>query len=74
MAASFFGSIEGRVSNEIAGNLTPERMASLKAGEAVVWSSKATDESFSKGAIKIRCRPRVTQHGGATRVAVKDER
>ena len=58
--------------NAALGNLTPERMAQLKAGEAYVWSSKATDESFSKGAVKLRCRPRVTQHGGATRVAVKD--
>ena len=56
--------------NAALGNLTPERMAQLKAGEAYVWSSKATDESFSKGAVKLRCRPRVTQHGGATRVAV----
>ena len=58
--------------NAALGNLTPERMALLKAGEAYIWSSKATDESFSKGAVKLRCRPRVTQHGGATRVAVKD--
>lgn len=58
--------------NAALGNLTPERMALLKAGEAYVWSSKATDESFSKGAVKLRCRPRITQHGGATRVAVKD--
>lgn len=58
--------------NAALGNLTPERMALLKAGEAYVWSSKATDEAFSKGAVKLRCRPRVTQHGGATRVAVKD--
>lgn len=58
--------------NAALGNLTPERMALLRAGEAYVWSSKATDESFSKGAVKLRCRPRVTQHGGATRVAVKD--
>jgi len=57
--------------NAALGNLTPERMALLKAGEAYVWSSKATDESFTKGAIKLRCRPRVTQHGGATQVAVK---
>ena len=56
--------------NAALGNLTPERMALLKAGEAYVWSSKATDESFSKGAVKLRCRPRVTEHGGATRVAV----
>jgi hypothetical protein len=59
--------------NAALANLTPERMALLKAGEAFVWSSKATDESFSKGAIKVRCRPRVTQHGGATRLAVVDE-
>jgi len=58
--------------NAALANLTPERMASLKAGEAFVWSSKATDESFSKGAVKVRCRPRVTEHGGATRVAVKE--
>lgn len=58
--------------NAALGNLTPERMALLKAGEAYVWSSKATDESFSKGAVKLKCRPRVTQHGGATRVAVRE--
>ncbi|MEJ6004775.1 hypothetical protein WG899_04385 [Paucibacter sp. AS339] len=58
--------------NAALSNLTPERMALLKAGEAYVWSSKATDDSFSKGAVKLRCRPRVTQHGGATRVAVKE--
>lgn len=59
--------------NAALGNLTPERMALLKAGEAYVWSSKATDESFSKGAVKLRCRPRAAQHGGATRVAVAEE-
>ncbi|MBV6795384.1 ATP-binding protein, partial [Xanthomonas euvesicatoria] len=58
--------------NAALGNLTPERMALLKAGEAYVWSSKATDESFSKGAVKLKCRPRVTQHGGATKVAVTE--
>ena len=57
--------------NAALANLTPERMATLKAGEAYIWSSKATDETFSKGAVKIRCRPRVTQHGGATKLAVK---
>lgn len=58
--------------NAALGNLTPERMALLKAGEAYVWSSKATDESFSKGAVKLHCRPRVTQHGGATKLAVRE--
>jgi DNA phosphorothioation-dependent restriction protein DptH len=58
--------------NAALANLTPERMAGLKAGEAFVWSSKATDDSFSQGAMKIRCRPRVTQHGGATKSAVSE--
>jgi len=58
--------------NAALGNLTSERMAQLKAGEAYIWSSKASDDSFTKGAVKLRCRPRVTQHGGATRVAVKE--
>lgn len=57
--------------NAALSSLTPEKMANLKAGEAYVWSSKASDEAFSKGAVKVRCRPRVTQHGGATKTAVK---
>jgi DNA phosphorothioation-dependent restriction protein DptH len=51
--------------------LTPEKMAHLRPGEAFVWSSKATDEAFCKGAIKVHCRPRVTQHGGETKTAVR---
>ena len=56
--------------NAALANLTPDRMAGLKAGEAFVWSSKATDDSFSQGAMKIKCRPRVTHHGGETKIAV----
>jgi DNA phosphorothioation-dependent restriction protein DptH len=56
--------------NAALAGLTPERMAHLKPGEAYVWSSKASDDVFSKGALKVRCRPRVTQHGGATKTAV----
>lgn len=52
-------------------DLTPEKMSQLRTGEAYVWSSKATDESFVRGAIKVKCRPRVTQHGGSTKTAVK---
>lgn len=51
--------------------LTPEKMANLKQGEAYVWSSKATDESFCRDAMKIQCRPRITLHGGATRTAIE---
>ncbi|GAB2937002.1 hypothetical protein GCM10027280_26400 [Micromonospora polyrhachis] len=50
--------------------LTADKMAHLRPGEAYIWSSRATDETFSKGAVKIRCRPRVTQHGGDTKTAV----
>jgi DNA helicase HerA-like ATPase len=56
--------------NAALGDLTPEKMAHLQPGEAYVWSSKATDSAFTKGALKIRCRPRVTQHGGSTKTAV----
>lgn len=56
--------------NAALASLSAERMANLGPGEAFVWSSKASDDAFTKGAIKIRCRPRVTQHGGATQTAV----
>jgi hypothetical protein len=50
--------------------LTPSKLAALGSGEAYVWSSKATDDAFTHDAVKVRCRPRVTQHGGATKTAV----
>lgn len=56
--------------NASLGTLTPERLAQLAPGEAYVWSGRATDAAFAHGAVKIRCRPRVTQHGGGTKTAV----
>lgn len=56
--------------NAALGSLTPEKMSNLRPGEAFIWSSKATDESFTRGAVKIRFRPRVTQHGGGTKTAI----
>lgn len=56
--------------NAALNTLTPGKMSRLGAGEAYVWSSKASDDGFTSGAVKIRCRPRVTQHGGSTRTAV----
>jgi DNA phosphorothioation-dependent restriction protein DptH len=50
--------------------LTAEKMNHLGAGEAYVWSSKASDEAFTRRAVRIKCRPRVTQHGGSTKTAV----
>ena len=58
--------------NAALGGLTPEKRAHLRPGEAFVWSRKATDDAFSKGAVKVRCRLRATQHGGATKTAVRD--
>lgn len=56
--------------NTALGGLTPQKMAALKPGEAYVWSSKATDEAFTQGTVKVFCRPRVTEHGGGTRTAL----
>ncbi|MGW7277012.1 methylation-associated defense system ATP-binding protein MAD8 [Streptomyces sp. NPDC054844] len=56
--------------NTALGGLTPQKMAALRPGEAYVWSSRATDEAFTQGAVKVLCRPRVTEHGGATRTAL----
>ncbi len=52
--------------------LTSEKMNNLGTGEAFVWSSKASDEAFTRGAVKVKCRPRITQHGGITRTAVRE--
>ena len=49
--------------------LTPGQLASLKPGEAYIWANKATEPLFSQKAIKIRMRPRLTLHGGATKTA-----
>ncbi|MBF0155303.1 MAG: ATP-binding protein, partial [Magnetococcales bacterium] len=56
--------------NAALGELTSEKMSRLGTGEAYVWSSKASDDTFSKGAVKVKCRPRVTQHGGSTKTAI----
>jgi len=52
--------------------LTPAKLAALGPGEAYVWSSKSTDDAFTRGAVKVRCRPRVTLHGGGTKTAVEE--
>lgn len=60
--------------NAALGELTSDKMSHLGTGEAYVWSSKASDDSFSRGVVKIKCRPRITQHGGSTKTAVADQR
>ncbi|MGR5433207.1 methylation-associated defense system ATP-binding protein MAD8 [Vibrio owensii] len=56
--------------NSALNQLTPQKLANLQPGEAFVWSSKASDLEFTKQALKIRCRPRVTKHGGDTKTAI----
>ena len=56
--------------NAALGALTSDKMSHLSTGEAYVWSSKASVEAFTRGAVKVKCRPRVTQHGGNTKTAV----
>jgi DNA phosphorothioation-dependent restriction protein DptH len=51
-------------------DLTPTQMAALRPGEAFVWANKATERIFTQKAVKMRFRPRVTQHGGETKRAV----
>lgn len=52
------------------GDLTPAQMAALNPGDAYVWATKATERVFTQKAVKVRFRPRVTQHGGGTKTAV----
>lgn len=56
--------------NAALSSLNAEKMANLRPGEAFIWSSKATDDLFSREAVRVRCRPRVTQHGGDTKTAL----
>lgn len=51
-------------------DLTSEDLSNLDNGEAFIWSNKASDGKFTTGAVKIRCRPRNTQHGGSTKSAI----
>ena len=52
-------------------DLTPARMSSLAPGEAYVWASKATEQDFTRGAVRMKLRPRITRHGGDTKTAVE---
>ncbi|MFH0726668.1 MAG: ATP-binding protein [Pseudomonadota bacterium] len=56
--------------NAALGELTAEKMSRLGTGEAYIWSSKASDDAFTRGALKIKCRPRISRHGGDTKTAV----
>ena len=59
--------------NAALGELSSDKMSHLGTGEAYVWSSKASDDAFTRGAVKIKCRPRITQHGGSTKTAIRND-
>jgi DNA phosphorothioation-dependent restriction protein DptH len=52
------------------GDLTPAMLSSLGTGEAFVWANRSSDPVFTRRAVKLRMRPRVTKHGGSTRKAL----
>jgi DNA phosphorothioation-dependent restriction protein DptH len=49
--------------------LTAADMSVLKPGEGFLWASKASEQSITTKPVKISTRPRVTNHGGATKKA-----
>ncbi|WP_433562079.1 hypothetical protein ACQP1O_31830 [Nocardia sp. CA-151230] len=56
--------------NAALADLSSTKMSNLTQGEAWVWASKATNQEFTRKAVKVRLRPRVTQHGGGAKTAV----
>jgi hypothetical protein len=50
--------------------LTAPQVAALTPGQALVWARDATDAVFTRSAVRVNLRPRVTQHGGNTILAV----
>lgn len=51
-------------------DLTAAEMANLRPGEAYVWANRTNQPLFTSKAVKMRFRPRITRHGGATKTAV----
>jgi hypothetical protein len=51
--------------------LTSTQLANLQPGEAYLWANKANNPAWTKKAIKILTRPRVTLHGGSTQKAIE---
>jgi hypothetical protein len=56
-----------KVNEAFARSVTPAQMATLKAGEAFVWSVGGAQNFRSPQ--RVRMRPRLTRHGGATKRA-----
>ena len=50
--------------------LKSEDLSTLKRGEAYIWAEKSTTAEITKQPMKIKVRPRITEHGGTTKTAV----
>ena len=46
-------------------------VATLRTGEAWIWATKASEARYATAPTKVRFRTRFSQHGGATKTAVK---
>ncbi|PSL08136.1 DNA helicase HerA-like ATPase [Haloactinopolyspora alba] len=55
--------------NSALNGLRPENLAHLQPGEAYTWAGKANDHAFTRNAVRVSLRPRVTRHGGETKMA-----
>lgn len=55
--------------NSALNSLRPENLAHLQPGEAYIWAGKASDHAFTRNAVRVSLRPRVTRHGGGTKTA-----
>ena len=55
--------------NSALNGLRPENLAHLQPGEAYIWAGKSNDQGFTRNAVRVSLRPRVTRHGGVTRMA-----
>jgi hypothetical protein len=46
-------------------------LSTLRPGEGWLWATRCTEPAYKAAPVLCRFRPRVTQHGGATKTAVK---
>jgi DNA phosphorothioation-dependent restriction protein DptH len=51
--------------------LRPYDLSTLNTGEGWVWATKGSELEYTTAPVKMKFRPRASQHGGATKTAVK---
>ena len=52
-------------------DMKEHELARLEPGEALVWAQKATHKLFTELPQRIIMRPRVSAHGGGTKMAIQ---